>query len=426
MSVVVMKFGGTSIATPRLILSAARKIAQEKRKHDVVVVVSAMGQATDELLARSQEITSQPRARELDMLLTTGERISVALLSMALERLHLDAVSYTGSQVGIITDTRHTDARILEVKNYRIKEALREKKVPVVCGFQGVSTEKEITTLGRGGSDTTALALSAALNAEMCVIYTDVDGVFTEDPHQFPGVKKIRTISYEEMLELSCRGAQVLHPRACRVAARFTVPVEIRNSFNKRRGTFITDLGDIERPRPKAITHSDDLYLVTLMHVPKRPQYLSQIITELTHCGVHLKFFFHGIADAKKFDLSFITPLDERKQVKALLTKIAKRLRVNTIRETTDICSVSVIGRGISAENDILSDVFTVLSKSKIHIEAITTSELSINIFLRKKYLNKAIQSLLSKFHLKGTTHLKGTAHLKSATQGSRRDRRSR
>jgi aspartate kinase len=404
MSVIIMKFGGTSLATSELIVSAAKKVSKIKRKHDVVVVVSAMGHATDELLAMSKTINPDANARELDMLLTAGERISVALLSMALERLNLVAVSYTGSQVGIITDTQHTDAKILEIRSFRVEKALEKHKIPVVCGFQGVSTEKEITTLGRGGSDTTALALSATLNAEKCIIYTDVDGVFTEDPFKFPGVKKIHKISYDEMLELSSRGAQILHPRASRVAAKYHIPVEVRNSFNNKSGTLITDLEELEKPRPKAITHSDNLYLVTLVEVPKRPTYLSQIVTELTEHGIHLKFFFHGISDAKKFDLSFITPLDERNRVKFLLEKTMKKLDVRTIRESIDICSVSIIGRGCSSENKVLSDIFKTLSKNRLHIEALTTSELSINLFLRKKYLNGVVNSLLNKFHLKKQT----------------------
>ena len=392
------------MATPQLIIEAAKKVFNIKKKNDVVVVVSAMGHTTDELLAMSETIIFKPKERELDMLLTAGERVSVALLSMALERLSLEAVSYTGSQVGIITDTKHTDAKILEIRCDRIKKALAENKIPVVCGFQGVSTEKEITTLGRGGSDTTALALSAALNAQRCIIYTDVDGVYTEDPNKFPGVKKIKKISYEEMLELSSRGAQVLHPRASSIAARFNVPVEIRNSFNNKSGTLITSLGGIEKPKPKAITHSDNLYLITMVQVPKRPKYLSQIVAELTSCGIHIKFFFHGISDAKKFDLSFITPLDEKSKVKSILVKIVKRLGVEAIKETTDICSLSVIGVGIGSENKILSDIFNVLSKIKVHIEAVTTSELSINIFLRKKYLDQAITALLDKLNLKNSS----------------------
>jgi len=394
-----MKFGGTSLATPQLIMKAAKKVLHMSKKNNVVVVVSAMARTTDKLFSMAKEISSVPKARETDMLLTAGERISVALLSMALQKFNLKAISYTGSQVGIITDTTHTDARILDIRCDRLKSALAEHKIPVVCGFQGVSLEKEITTLGRGGSDTTALALSAVLNAQKCMIYTDVDGVYTEDPTKFVNVKKIKEISYDEMLELSSRGAQVLHPRASSIAARYNIPVEIRNTFNNKAGTLITSLGDIERPKPKAITHSEDLYLVTLIQVPKRPHYLSQIVTELTNSGIHLKFFFHGISDAKKFDLSFITPLDERKEVKTLLTKIMKRLSATSIKEYVDICSVSVIGSGIGSDNKVLADIFNCLSK--IHIEAITTSELSVNIFLRKQYLHRSINALLKKFHLK-------------------------
>jgi aspartate kinase len=400
MSTVVLKFGGTSLASPHHIINAAQKVAQVSKRHNTVVVVSAMGHTTDQLFRMSREVTPLPKAREMDMLLTAGERISVALLSMALGKLNLEAESYTGSQVGIITDTRHTDARILDIRGDRIKKALSDNKIAVVCGFQGVSLEKEITTLGRGGSDTTALALSAALHAEKCIIYTDVDGVFTEDPKMFPDVKKIPVLSYGEMLELSSHGAQVLHPRASSIAARYNIPVEIKNSFNRRPGTVITGLGDIERPRPRALTHCTELYLITLLEVTTRPQYLSQIVTELANGGVHLKFFSHGISDTKKFDLSFITLLEEKDLVTAILKNIMKRLRIKSIRETCDICSLSVIGRGIGSANKILADTFTAISKNKIHIEVVTTSELSITIFLKKKYLKRAVNALLQKFNL--------------------------
>ncbi|MEO0143050.1 MAG: aspartate kinase, partial [candidate division WOR-3 bacterium] len=365
-----------------------------------VVVVSAMGDTTDELISLSQKITKNPGAREMDMLLTAGERISVALFSMALERLNLRALSFTGSQVGIITDNRHTDARILEIKGERIKKALAEGKIPVVCGFQGVSMEKEITTLGRGGSDTTAVALSAALGAKKCIIYTDVDGVYTEDPNRFSGARKIKRLSYEEMLELASRGAKVLHPRASGIAARYNIPVEIKSSFKKNSGTLITSYEGIERPKPKAITHSENLYLVTLIQVPRNPHYLSQLTTELTNGGIHLKFFFHGISDAKNFDLSFITPLSERKKVLSIIKKIAKRLRIKEFKESLDICSVSIVGAGIGSDNRILSEIFNTLSKIKTHIEAVTTSELSINLFLKQKFLDKTVNSLLRKFNL--------------------------
>ena len=401
MSIVVVKFGGTSVADAGRILQAARRVAEVRRKNDVVVVVSAMGHSTDELLALSREINPRPQAREMDMLLTAGERISVALFSMALETLKLEGVSFTGSQVGIITDNRHTDARILEIRGERIRRSLSEGKVPVVCGFQGVSLEKEITTLGRGGSDTTAVALSAALGAKECIIYTDVEGIYTEDPNIFRGVKMIDKISYEEMLELASRGAQVLHPRASAIAAKFNVPVHVRSAFTNRTGTLITNMEGIERPSPKAITHGQHLCMVTLLQVPRSPTYLSQIITDLTGEGVHIKFFFHGISDEKSFDLSFITPRDEREKVRSVIGKARKRLKVRGIKETPDICSISIIGVGIGSESRILSDIFKTLSGSGAHIEAVTTSELSVNIFLKEKFQTKAIDALLKKFNLK-------------------------
>ncbi|MEO0206702.1 MAG: aspartate kinase, partial [candidate division WOR-3 bacterium] len=400
MALTVVKFGGTSVATADLILSAARRVSEQKRNNDVVVVVSAMGHTTDELIKMSNQITKNPKAREMDMLLTAGERISVALFTMALQKWGLKAISFTGSQVGIITDNRHTDARIIEIRGERIKNALSQGFVPVVCGFQGVSFEKEITTLGRGGSDTTAVALTAALNAQKCIIYTDVDGVFTEDPNRFPGVKKIDRISYEEMLELATRGAKVLHPRATGIGARFSIPIEVKNSFNNKPGTLITHINGMEHPKPRAITHSEGLYLITLVQVPKNPKYLSKITTELTNAGVHLKFFFHGISDAPRFDLSFITPLEERQLIKRTVGKLAKNLKIREIKESLDICSVSVVGAGIGSENKILAEIFKEFSKIKTHIEAVTTSELSINIFLKKKFLEKTINALLYKFRL--------------------------
>ncbi len=401
MPLLVVKFGGTSVANAQLILNAAKRIAQMKKNNDVVVVVSAMGHTTDELIRLSNQITKNPRARELDMLLTAGERISVALFTMALEKWGIKAISFTGSQVGIITDNRHTDARIIEIRGERIKNALTQGFVPVVCGFQGVSFEKEITTLGRGGSDTTAVALASALNAQRCIIYTDVDGVFTEDPNRFPGVKKIDKISYEEMLELASRGAKVLHPRATGIGARFGIPIEVKNSFNNKSGTLITHINGMEHPKPKAITHSEGLYLITLVQVPKNPRYLSQITTELTNAGIHLKFFFHGISDAPRFDLSFITPLEERQLIKKIIGKLAKKLRIREIKESLDICSLSIIGTGIGSEHKTIAEIFKEFSKIKTHLEAVTTSELSINLFLKKKFLDKSINSLLEKFKLK-------------------------
>ncbi len=401
MAVIVVKFGGTSVADAQRIQRAARRVAEIRKRHGVVVVVSAMGHTTDRLLDLSRQINPRPQKREMDMLLTAGERISVALFSMALARLGLEGVSFTGSQVGIITDTRHTDARIMEIRGERLRQALAQDKIPVVCGFQGVSLEKEITTLGRGGSDTTAVALAAALSARQCIIYTDVEGVYTEDPNQFQGVKMIKKISYEEMLEMASRGAQVMHPRASAIAAKFKVPVQVRSTFTNKPGTLITHLTGLERPQPKAITHDRGLYLITLGQVPRRPAYLSQIITLLTSAGVHIKFFFHGVSDAQSFDLSFITPQGERDQVLEVVRGVKNKLNIKSIKETPDICSVSIVGVGIASDNRILSEIFNTLSHIRIHIEAVTTSELSVNIFLKGKLMVRAVNALLQKFNLK-------------------------
>lgn len=400
MSVIVAKFGGTSLATPARILHAARRVAAWRRRDDIVVVVSAMGHHTDELVALSRQVSPRPSAREMDMLLTAGERISVALFSMALGRMKLDAVSFTGSQVGIITDMRHTDARILEIRGDRIRQALQAGSVPVVCGFQGVSMTKEITTLGRGGSDTTALALSAVLGARECRICTDVKGVYTEDPHQFPGARLIDRIGYEEMLELAHRGAQVLHPRACAVATRYRVPVRVQSTFSQQPGTLVTEADGMERSRPRALTHAVGLYLATLARVPRKPAFLSQVVKQLSDRGVHVKFFFHGISDAPRFDLSFITPIEERTLVRQVLAPVTRQLGVKGLSEMLDICSVTVVGAGVGSDQETLSAVFSTLAKINVHIEAMTTSELSINLFLHRRFLKRAVRALLRSFDL--------------------------
>lgn len=396
-----MKFGGTSVATPSLIKNAARKIASVYNKgNKVIVVVSAMGNATDQLVKLAQAITTCPSKRELDMLLTCGERVSVALLSMALHDFKVPAISYTGSQVGIITDDRHTDARILEIRGDRIRETIDEDKVPIIAGFQGVSLGREITTLGRGGSDTTAVACAVAFNAQGCEIYTDVEGVYTEDPRIFPEAKIIKQISYDEMLELATRGSQVLHPRACAIAARYSVPVSIKCSFNNQKGTKITKGEKMERPFVRAITHDLKLHMLTLESVPRNPRVLSQIIRNLARAGARLRFFFHGISEAERFDLSFIVPSDDRRKAVEVLTTTSHKLKAKRLREKKAIASFTLVGPGIGSSIEILTVLFDILSRAKIHIEAVTTSAISISCFLEEKKLKAAVKYLLKGFKL--------------------------
>ncbi len=402
MPTVVLKFGGTSVASTHLIKSAARKIAGVYKKGNrVIVVVSAMGQTTDRLMKLARDISSNPNKRELDMLLTSGERISMALLSIALNELGIPAVSFTGSQVGIITDEKHSEARILEIKGGRIQEALRENKVPIIAGFQGVSTSKEITTLGRGGSDTTAVACAVAFGAKTCLIYTDVDGVFTEDPRIFPSALLLDQITYDEMLELATRGAQVLHPRAVAIASRYGINLIIKNTFSKNRGTVVIKGERMEKPFVRALTHEMRLFMAILESVPKNPRVLSQIITDLSHAGIRLRFFFHGISEASRFDLSFIVPAEDRQKAMKVLKKTARALNARRLREKRNISALTLVGPEIGSSVDILTRLFDHLGQAKIHIEAVTTSAISITCFLDRRDLKKAVRRLLTAFNLK-------------------------
>ena len=324
-----------------------------------------MSGETNKLVGYAEHFSSNPARAEMDMLLSSGERVTSALLSIALNEQGYKATSMSGREAGILTCNAHTKARIENIDVTNMKKAIGDGKVIIVAGFQGVTANGRVSTLGRGGSDLTAVAIAGAIHADICEIYTDVDGIYTTDPRIEPKAKKLDKISYDEMLELSNYGAQVLHPRASSIAARFKIPVEIRNSFNNKTGTLITNIAGTQRPRPKAITHSTNLYHITLVQVPKRNQYLSQIVTELTKGGVHLKFFSHGVSDARKFDLSFITPLDEKDKVKSIINTIIKKLDVDHTRESSDICSLSVIGKGIGSANKIISDIFNILSKLK-------------------------------------------------------------
>jgi len=417
MAIIVLKFGGTSVGSIELVKNAARKIAAFYRQgHKVITIVSAMGHSTDQLVALARKITRSPHQRELDMLLTAGERISMALLSIALHDLGVPAMSFTGSQVGIITDERHSDARILEIKGDRIRQALRQGKVPIIAGFQGVSQGREITTLGRGGSDTTAVACAVAFKARQCRIYTDVDGVYTEDPRVFHNARLVRKITYDEMLELATRGAQVLHPRACAIAARCNMPVQVLSSFSGRPGTTITKGEKMEKPLVRAITHDTRLVMAILESVPRNPRVLSQIITELAHSGVHLRFFFHGISEADRFDLSFILPLEDQAQGFAVLKKIAGRLAAKRLRMKKGIGAVTLVGPGIGSSLEILTKLLDILSQARVHIEAVTTSSISVTCFVERRKLFPAIRRLLAGYNLKR----------KAAPDGQRLNRKRR
>lgn len=401
MPLIVQKFGGTSVGSSARIKSVARRIIEAKRAgDDVVVVVSAMGGTTDELLKLARTVSQSPVCRELDMLLSVGERVSMSLLSMAIWDLGYDGVSFTGSQVGIVTDSRHTDARILEIKGDRLRDALREGKIPIVAGFQGVSREREITTLGRGGSDTTAVALSVSLKAVRCEIYTDVDGVFTEDPRIYKRVKQIPELSFEEMLELAALGAQVLHPRACALAARYRMPIYVLSSLTKKEGTMIKSEINLEKAFVRAITHLDGLCRFSLQSVVRQPGFFSQTIARLADEGIQILFFAHGVPHKDHFDLSFIVPKKDFENTRVALEKTGKIIGAESLEIQKDLASVSVVGPGVGSDPQIVAAVFSTIKDLGIHVEAFATSEIKISCFVKQGYLKKAVKVLLERFDL--------------------------
>jgi aspartate kinase len=399
-SLIVQKYGGTSLSTPNKIRRVAKGILKRKTGGDaMVVVVSAMGNETDRLCGMAKRVSRSPPIRELDMLLTAGERISMALLAMAVQDLGGEAISFTGSQVGIITDSRHTNAKILEIRGDRIVEGLRQDKVVIVAGFQGVSREKEVTTLGRGGSDTTAVAIAASLGAEQCEILTDVDGVFAADPGVVARAKLIKQISYEEMIELASLGAGVVHPRAVEIAARAQLRLLVGSSSSRDHGTVIEEGIAMEKALVRAVTSDVHIGLLTMMDVPRSPGSLSQIVTTLTDRGVGLKFFFHG-AGREKCDLSFIVVDADLKKSDEILSAISRRLGAKGLARRDDVASISVVGPGVGCSSEILRTLFDSLEKEGAHIEAVSTSELKVTCVIGQEVTKRAVNAAAKAFRL--------------------------
>jgi aspartate kinase len=390
------------VASIERIRGVARRVCATRAAGDkVVVVVSAMGETTDRLNRLAHEITPCPQSRELDMLLTAGERQAMALVSLAIMSEGLEAVSFTGSQVGIITDRFHSDARIEEIRADRLRQALRGKQIPIVAGFQGVSAEREITTLGRGGSDVTAVALAAVLGAARCELYKDVDGVHTENPSEFAGARPVPRMSFEELAELAGSGSEVIHPRACALAAKYRVPLFIRSSFNDKRGTMVTKLEKIERAFVRAMTHNHKLVRLSLVDVPKKKKCLHQVVTQLAEKRVPVVFFNHGVVHGDRFDLSYIIPEANLADARTILAKLAKQVRAAKLEVKDSLCSVSVVGPGVGSDPDILSGTLDTLHRVGVHLDAFSTSETRLSCFMDRKDLRLAAAALLARFKLK-------------------------
>jgi aspartate kinase len=408
MGLVVQKYGGSSVADATSIKRVAQRIVDTKRAgNQVVVVVSAMGDTTDELIDLANQVTPIPAPRELDMLLTAGERISMALVAMAVNQLGFEARSFTGSQAGVITDSSHGRARIIDVTPGRIRDAIDDGAIAIVAGFQGVSQDsKDITTLGRGGSDTTAVALAAALEADVCEIYTDVDGVFSADPRIVPAARQLGSITYEEMLEMAASGAKVLHLRCVEYARRFDLPIHVRSSFSNKTGTWVIKdrpVGDdMEQPIIAGVAHDRSEAKITVVGVPDRPGVAAAIFQTIADAHVNIDMIVQNVSAAATglTDISFTLPTSEGQTATSALQRIQNEVGFQSIIFDDTIGKLSLVGAGMRSHPGVSATLFAALAEANVNIEMITTSEIRISVVVRDKDLDNAVRAVHSAFGL--------------------------
>ncbi len=408
MGLIVQKFGGSSVADAESIKRVAARIAASKRSgQQVVVVVSAMGDTTDELIDLANQVSPMPNGRELDMLLTAGERISMALLAMAISNLGLEARSFTGSQAGIITTSTHGRARVIDVTPGRIQEALAEGAIAIVAGFQGVAQDtKDITTLGRGGSDTTAVALAAALDADVCEIYTDVDGVFSADPRIVPTARKLKSVTYEEMLELAASGAKVLHLRCVEYARRFNLPIHVRSSFSNLEGTWVVkdqpEGGSMEQAIISGIAHDKSEAKITIVGVPDRAGVAARIFQAIADADINIDMIVQNVSAAATglTDISFTLPRTEGSRATSIVQKLQGEIGFQSIQYDDQIGKLSLIGAGMRSHPGVTANFFAAMASAGVNIEMISTSEIRISIVCRQADIERAVQAAHTAFDL--------------------------
>lgn len=380
---------------------ARRVVGYRKKGYEMVVVVSALGDTTDGLIALANKITLQPSEREMDMLLSTGEQISVALLAMAIHKLGYEAISFTGAQVGIITDTSHTRARIIKINTDKIKEELKNGKIVIVAGFQGVTLNQDITTLGRGGSDLTAVALAKELKALECEIYTDVEGIYTADPCIEPKARKIKNLSYDEMLEMASLGAQVMQARSIEVAKKFNVPIHVRSSFNDQKGTLILkEAKMLEDVVVSGITLNKNEAKITICNVPDRPGVAAKIFKELSGGGINVDMIVQNVSHLRQTDISFTVNKTDILKAARFTKAIAREIKAGEVLQDEDIARVSIVGVGMRSHPGVAASMFDALAKNKINIEMISTSDISISCIIKKRFAERAVRALHGKFGL--------------------------
>jgi aspartate kinase len=402
---VVMKFGGTSVADAERITRAARRIVQRAEEgNQVVAVLSARGKHTDELVEMAHEVSARPHPREMDMLLSTGERISCALAAMVINDLGHDAISLTGSQAGIVTDTTHTKARIIEVKAHRIRQALDSGKIVLVAGFQGVSESSlDVTTLGRGGSDTTAVALAAATGAEVCEIFTDVAGVFSADPRIVPGARKLPVVTFEEMLEMSASGAGVLQLRSVEYARNHGVTIHCRSSFEDGPGTLVIDEEQtMERPLVTAVTHSTSEARITLTSIPNQPGIAGRVVTALADANVNVDMIIQNEprSEGARADMSFTVPREDAELAREALVTLGRDIDIGDVQLDPRMGKVSLVGAGMKSHPGVAADMFDAFAAESVNIEMISTSSIRISVVVRAADAQRAVRELHDAFEL--------------------------
>jgi len=402
LSIIVQKYGGSSVANIERIKRVARRVVETQKKgHKVVVVVSALGDTTDNLVSLAGNITKTPSDREMDMLMSTGEQVSVALLAMAIHKIGVEAISFTGAQVGIITDGLHTKARIMKINTKRIETELKKNKIVIVAGFQGITVEQDITTLGRGGSDLTAVALAGVLKAGLCEIYTDVDGVYTADPRMVKTARKLTHISYEEMLELASLGAKVLQSRSVEFAGKFNIPMHVRSSFNKNEGTIISkEVKAMEDVLVSGIALNKDEAKVTICSVPDKPGIAATIFKTIADANINVDMIIQNIGRQKRTDISFTVLKEDLTKAMKTVRQISKQVGAGKVLKDENVAKLSIVGIGMRAHSGVAAKMFTCLAKAKINIRMISTSEIKISCVIEPKHAVKAVRELHKVFGL--------------------------
>ena len=399
MAIFVQKFGGSSVADAEKIMNVARRVAASAPGNQMIVVVSAMGKTTDGLLALARQISTTPDLREMDMLLSTGEQVTIALLALALQSLGLKARSFTGPQVGMRTDHAHTQARITQIDADRVRRALDAGEIAVVAGFQGLSDEDEITTLGRGGSDLTAVALAAALKADVCEIYTDVDGVYTADPNIVPDARKLARVAYDEMLELASLGAKVLQTRSVEFAKKYGVTVHVRSTFRPDPGTLVTkEEPGMEQAVVTGVTHDRSQAKISILRVPDRPGIAARVFGAIATSNIVVDMIVQNISQDGFTDMSFTLPRGDDARAVAELTEVVQEIGARGIVHNERVAKVSIVGVGMRSHSGVASTMFATLAREGINIQMISTSEIAVSCVIEDKYAELAVRSLHDAF----------------------------